>query len=110
MNWTKIIIAAIFEVMWVIGITHSSNWWQWGITLVAIYISFYLLIRASMELPVGTSYAVFVGLGATGVTLSDFLLFDEPFNIGKIILIAILLFSVIGLKLVTGKDVPKGEE
>lgn len=110
MNWFKIIIAAVFEVMWVIGITHSSNWWQWGLTIIAIYISFYLLIRASMELPVGTSYAVFVGLGATGVTLSDLIIFDEPFNIWKILLIIALLIGVIGLKMVTEDGSMKGAE
>ncbi|MFD2830462.1 DMT family transporter [Corticicoccus populi] len=110
MNWIKIIIAAVFEVMWVIGITHSSEWWQWLLTLTAIYVSFYLLINASMYLPVGTSYAVFVGLGATGVALSDFILFDAEFTIGKGILIAVLLISVIGLKLVTRSGEPKGAE
>lgn len=110
MNWIKIIIAAVFEVAWVIGITHSENWWQWALTVVAIYVSFYLLINASMALPVGTSYAVFVGLGATGVALSDFMLFDAPYSTGKIILIALLLLSVIGLKLVTRSGEQKGVE
>lgn len=61
---------------------------------------FYLLIDASKVLPVGTSYAVFVGLGTTGVTLADFIFFDQPFNPEKIILIMTLLLGVISLKLV----------
>lgn len=85
MNWLKIIIGAVFEVVWVVGLTHSSNVLEWIVTLIAIVISFYLLITASKALPVGTSYAVYVGLGATGVTIVDFVFFGQPVVIGKII-------------------------
>ncbi|KIJ87112.1 DMT family transporter [Staphylococcus saprophyticus] len=101
MNWIKIIIATFFEVGWVIGLTHASSWWEWLFTMIAIFVSFYLLVDASKVLPVGTAYAVFVGLGTTWVTLFDFLFFGEPFNVMKIMLIVILLASVISLKLVT---------
>ena len=66
--------------------------------------NFYLLIEASKVLPVGTSYAVFVGLGTTGVTLFDFIFFGQPFNPGKIVLIITLLLGVISLKLVTTNE------
>ncbi|NWK84286.1 multidrug efflux SMR transporter [Staphylococcus sp. GSSP0090] len=101
MNWIKIIIATFFEVGWVIGLTHASSLVEWFFTLIAIFVSFYLLIDASKTLPVGTSYAVFVGLGTTWVTLFDFLFFGEPFNFMKIMLIITLLAGVISLKLVT---------
>lgn len=104
MNWLKIIIASIFEVGWVIGLTHASSVFEWILPIIAIFLSFYLLIEASKVLPVGTSYAVFVGLGTTGVTLFDFLFFGQPFNLGKIILIITLLLGVISLKLVTTSD------
>lgn len=106
MNWLKIIIGAVFEVVWVVGLTHSSNVLEWIVTLIAIVISFYLLITASKALPVGTSYAVYVGLGATGVTIVDFVFFGQPVVIGKIILIITLIIGLVGLKLVT----PEGEE
>lgn len=101
MNWIKIIIATFFEVGWVIGLTHASSWWESLFTMIAIFVSFYLLVDASKVLPVGTAYAVFVGLGTTWVTLFDFLFFGEPFNVMKIMLIVILLAGVISLKLVT---------
>ena len=104
MNWLKIVIAALFEVGWVIGLTHASSVFEWILTVIAIFLSFYLLIDASKVLPVGTSYAVFVGLGTTGVTLADFIFFDQPFNPGKIILIMTLLLGVICLKLVTTNE------
>lgn len=101
MNWIKIIVAAIFEVGWVVGLTHASTSFEWVLTIIAIFLSFYLLIDASKMLPVGTSYAVFVGLGTTGVTLFDFVFFGQEVNYGKIILILTLLAGVICLKLVT---------
>ncbi|CPO34394.1 membrane transporter [Staphylococcus aureus] len=60
-----------------------------------------MLITASKYLPVGTSYAVYVGLGATGVTIVDFIVYGEPVVLGKIILITTLIIGVVGLKLVT---------
>ncbi|SCT02054.1 DMT family transporter [Staphylococcus caeli] len=107
MNWVKIIIASMFEVVWVIGLTHATSGIEWLCTIIAIFLSFYLLIDASKVLPVGTSYAVFVGLGTTGVTLFDFFVFAAPFSITKIILILTLLAGVISLKLVTSH---RGEE
>lgn len=104
MNWIKIIIGAIFEVGWVVGLTHANNIFEWILTVIAIVVSFYLLINASKYLPVGTSYAVYVGLGATGVTIVDFALFGEPVVIGKVILIVTLIIGVIGLKLVTREE------
>ncbi|HLR20095.1 MAG TPA: SMR family transporter [Staphylococcus sp.] len=101
MNWIKIIVAAIFEVGWVVGLTHASTSFEWMLTIIAIFLSFYLLIDASKMLPVGTSYAVFVGLGTTGVTLFDFVFFGQEVNYGKIILILTLLAGVVCLKLVT---------
>lgn len=62
-EWLKVVGAAVFEVMWVIGLKHASTMWEWLITVVAIIISFYVMISASTKLPVGTVYSVFVGLG-----------------------------------------------
>ncbi|CAD2072307.1 DMT family transporter [Phocicoccus pinnipedialis] len=102
--WLKLLTASILEIGWVVGITHSDSIFDWSITIVALIICFYLLISSTLVLPVGSSYAIFVGLGATGVTLMDFLVFDLPFNIWKVIFIVILLVGVIGLKLVTDEE------
>ncbi|MRG86875.1 DMT family transporter [Salinibacillus xinjiangensis] len=110
MAWLKVWIGAIFEVMWVIGLKHADDMWSWAGTAVAIFVSFYLLIMAGKELPVGTSYAVFVGLGTTGTILSEIILFGEPIQWMKILLIGILLVGVIGLKMVTKESERKGAE
>lgn len=100
-EWLLILGAACFEVIWVIGLKHAATLWEWAVTAIAILISFYALIRASSRLPVGTVYAVFVGLGTAGTVLSGALLFGEPLQPLKLLLILMLLGGVIGLKLVT---------
>ncbi|MFC2949461.1 DMT family transporter [Virgibacillus sediminis] len=100
-NWIMVIVAALFEVFWVIGLKHAGDFWSWTGTVISIIVSFYLLIAAGRKLPVGTVYAVFVGLGTTGTVLSEIILFGEPFKWSKILLILLLLAGVIGLKLVT---------
>ncbi|MBE5397621.1 DMT family transporter [Brevibacillus borstelensis] len=100
-EWTKVFFAAFFEVFWVIGLKHSYNAWTWLGTAVAIYISFYMMIMAGKKLPVGTVYAVFVGLGTAGTVFAEIAFFGEPFKWAKILLILLLLAGVVGLKLVT---------
>ncbi|MEK3936546.1 multidrug efflux SMR transporter [Sporosarcina sp. FSL W7-1349] len=109
-NWMKVFIAAFFEVFWVIGLKHANDFWTWTGTVISIIISFYLMIMAGRKLPVGTVYAVFVGLGTAGTIFSEILFFEEPFKIGKILLILFLLAGVIGLKLVTKDEVQEGDE
>ena len=100
-QWLILMVGSFFEVLWVIGMKYSSNVWQFFFTIVAIVISFYALIYASRTLPVGTAYAVFVGLGTAGTVLAASLCFGEALGGIKIGLIALLLAGVIGLKLVT---------
>ena len=83
-NWIKVFIAAFFEVFWVIGLKHADDFWTWTGTVIAIIISFYLMIMAGRKLPVGTVYAVFVGLGTAGTVFSEILFFGEPFKVEKI--------------------------
>ncbi|GGC77530.1 multidrug resistance protein SMR [Thalassobacillus devorans] len=109
MNWLKVFIAALFEVLWVIGLKHADSFWAWGGTVVSIVVSFYLLIMAGKRLPVGTVYAVFVGLGTAGTVIAGILFFEEPFKWSKIMLIGFLLAGIIGLKLVT-EDKEEGVE
>ena len=108
-DWIKVFIAAVFEVLWVIGLKHSDCLLDWTGTIVAIVISFYGLIMAGRKLPVGTVYAVFVGLGTAGTVFSEILFFGEPLKMEKILLVLVLLAGVIGLKLVTDEEPIKGD-
>ena len=103
-SWSFVLIGALFEVGWVIGLKHSATALDWSLTILAIIISFILLIKATSTLPVGTVYAVFTGLGTAGTVLMDMLIFGDPFQLIKIGLIVMLLIGVIGLKVVTGES------
>lgn len=109
-NWLKVVLAAVFEVVWVIGLKHADGFWDWAVTVIAIVISFTVMIMAGRKLPVGTVYAVFVGLGTAGTMLSEIILFNEPFSAPKLLLVGVLLAGVIGLKLVTPDPVSEGGE
>ncbi len=100
-SWLKVFLASLLEIFWVIGLAHADTILEWTGTILAILACNYFLLKATQELPTGTVYAVFVGLGTAGAVISEILFFDEPFNIIKILLILLLLVGVIGLKLVT---------
>lgn len=110
MQWLKVFIAAFFEVFWVIGLKHADEPLSWAGTIICIAVSFYLMIMAGRVLPVGTVYAVFVGMGTAGTVLSEIIFFGEPLKLSKIILVFVLLLGVLGLKLVTTEDKSQGAE
>lgn len=103
-SWLFIFVGACFEVLWVIGFKHADNAMAWLGTVVSVIVSFALIISASARLPVGTVYAVFTGLGTGGTVLAEMLLFDEPVNPAKLLLIAVLLAGVLGLKWIGASD------
>lgn len=107
-EWWLVIIAGLIEIIWVSGLKHSSTWWEWLITIIAIIISFKVLIEAATRLPLGTVYAVFTGIGTAGTVLAEMLLFGEAVQPIKLVFIATLAVGVIGLKLVT-KDGTEAE-
>ncbi|MDQ6418041.1 multidrug efflux SMR transporter [Paenibacillus sp. LHD-117] len=109
-NWLLVVLAACFEVVWVIGLKHADNMLEWSATVIAIGVSFGLLLYTSKKLPTSTVYAVFVGLGTAGSVVAEMLLFDVPFHWGKIALIALLLIGIIGLKTVTHERDENGDQ
>ena len=104
MNWVILILAGLFEVGWAIGLKYTDGFtrlWPTLGTLLAIAISLGLLGIAMKELPVGTAYAVWVGVGAVGTAILGIVLFNEPTNPGRLISLAVILMGIIGLKLAT---------
>ncbi|GGN93450.1 DMT family transporter [Saccharibacillus kuerlensis] len=100
-GWIYVLIGGVFEVAWVSGLKHSSNIWEWLLTLAGIALSFWLMINAAKILPIGSVYAVFTGLGTAGTVIAETVLFGEPFSLIKTLLILLLLSGVVGLKLIT---------
>lgn len=100
-DWIYIFTAVAFEIIWVTGLKHAYNVLTWTITVIATIGCTIYLIKGTKRLPVGTAYAVFAGSGTGGAVLVEMLVFNEPFYIGKILFIGLLLVGVIGLQLVT---------
>ncbi|MCQ6276560.1 multidrug efflux SMR transporter [Bacillus sp. V3B] len=109
-NWALVIIAGILEILWVMGLKYSSNWISWIATLIVIYLSFVVLLKATEKLPVATVYAVFTGIGTAGTVVIGMVLFDEIFSWMKIFFIVLLLVGVLGLKLITTESDEKESE
>lgn len=101
--WITVVIAALFEIGWATGLKYANDLMTWTLTIIAIIISFGLLIRAASSLPTSTVYAVFVGLGTVGTVAVDIVFFGTSLNIGVVFFVAMLLSGVLGLKMVTGK-------
>jgi quaternary ammonium compound-resistance protein SugE len=104
MNWIILVLAGIFEIGWAIGLKYTEGFtrlWPTVGTVLAMVISLGLLGVAMKSLPVGTAYAVWVGVGAVGTALLGIVLLGEPANAGRVISLALILAGIIGLKLAT---------
>ena len=104
MNWFILIIAGLFEIAWAIGLKYTEGFtrlWPTVGTVLAMGISVGLLGIAMKSLPVGTAYAVWVGVGAVGTAILGIVLFGESANAGRLVSLALILTGIIGLKLAT---------
>lgn len=107
MNWLILIIAGLFETGFAacLGKAHQtkgaeSMWWFIGF-LVSLTISMVLLYKATESLPIGTAYAVWTGIGAVGTVLFGIFFLNEPTDLWRMFFISTLIFSIIGLKMVS---------
>ncbi|WP_397536471.1 DMT family transporter [Rummeliibacillus pycnus] len=107
-HWIIVLLAVLFEIMWVVGLKHSHSILAWSGTAFAVVFTFYLLLLAGRFLPVGTVYTVFTGLGTAGTVIVDVLFFGESLSIAKVLLLSLLLVGVIGLKTVTTHETKEG--
>ncbi|MDR0269310.1 multidrug efflux SMR transporter [Paenibacillus sp.] len=104
MAWTAIILAGICEVIGVIGIkgvTQNKGWLAYAILFGSFAGSFSLLSYAMNTIPMGTAYAVWTGIGTVGSTIVGMILFGEPKEWRRMLFIAMILGSAVGLKLIS---------
>ncbi|MBX3644691.1 MAG: quaternary ammonium compound efflux SMR transporter SugE [Rubrivivax sp.] len=102
MPWLLLIIAGLLEVGWAIGLKYTEGFtrlWPTVGTLAAMVISLGLLGVAMKTLPVGTSYAVWVGVGAVGTAILGIVLLGEPASAGRLISLGLIVAGIVGLKL-----------
>jgi quaternary ammonium compound-resistance protein SugE len=104
MAWLILVLAGLFEVGWAIGLKYTDGFTRtlptlW--TVGAMVASMVLLGVAMKSLPVGTAYAVWVGVGAVGTAILGIVLLDEPMTVARIASIALIVSGIVGLKLAT---------
>ena len=104
MAWLILFLAGLFEVGWAVGLKYTDGFtrpWPTLATAVSMAISLWLLGIAMKSLPLGTSYAVWVGVGTVGTVILGIVLFNEPANALRLISVGLILAGIIGLKLAT---------
>src|SRR4030095_15449377 len=105
--WLLLIVAGLLEIVWSISMKASAGFTKHhftALTLVAAWLSFWLLGLAMRTLPVGTAYAVWTGIGAVGAALLGIVLFGESVTVARIGCIALIVCGILGLKLLGGES------
>jgi quaternary ammonium compound-resistance protein SugE len=102
MAWIYLLLAGLFEIVWAIGLKYTEGFtrlWPTVVTIAAMVVSMGLLGIAAKDLPIGTAYAVWTGIGAVGAAILGIVLFAEPATALRIASIGLIVAGVIGLKL-----------
>ena len=103
MNWLVLVLAGLFEIGWPIGlkIAHSpeNRWIGLLIAILCMFISGTLLWLAQRAIPIGTAYAVWTGIGAAGTAVLGIWVFHDPWGIGRLSGIALIIVGVVVLNL-----------
>ena len=100
--WLAVVIAGLLETGWAIGLKYTDGFSKpipSVLTLLGAVASFWLLSVAMRDLPVGTAYAVWVGIGAIGTTVVAVLLFNDPMNMLRAVGLMLILAGIVALKI-----------
>lgn len=106
MNWVYLIIAGILEVAWAIGLKYTEGWSKLVPSLITASImiaSFYFLSLAVKNLPIGTAYAIWTGIGTVGAAILGMVVFNEPKDLSRILCILLIIAGIAGLKLTSAE-------
>lgn len=107
--WLLLLVAGVLEIVWSTSMKASagfSHTLYTVVTLVAAWLSFWLLGLAMKSLPLGTAYAVWTGIGAVGAAVLGMVLFKEPATAARIICILAIVGGILGLKLLHTSSAP----
>lgn len=102
MSWIILFFAGLFEVGWAIGLKYTDGFTRplpTLLTIVAMAVSLGLLGLAMKELPLGTAYAIWTGVGAVGTVIAGIILFGESMALMRLASVALIITGLIGLKL-----------
>lgn len=101
MTWLYLILAGFFEVEWALGLKYSQGFTKLIpsiFTIAGMIASFYFLSLALKNLPLGTAYAIWTGIGTVGTVILGIILFKEPFDVIRLICISLIIVGIVGLK------------
>lgn len=104
MAWVILVIAGLFEVGWAVGLKYTEGFtrlWPTVWTVLSMIISLWLLAIAMKQLPLGTAYSVWVGVGAVGTVILGILLFGESASTARLVSVALIVAGIVGLKFAT---------
>ncbi len=104
MKWLMLIVAGLLEMGWAIGLKYSQGFTKLIpsiFTILGMIASFYFLSLALKNLPLGTAYAIWTGIGTVGTVISGIILFKEPIDIIRLICIGFIVVGIVGLKVVS---------
>jgi quaternary ammonium compound-resistance protein SugE len=102
MNWLILFVAGLFEIGWAVGLKYTDGFTRLVpsvLTVAAIVVSLGLLGVALKSLPIGTAYAIWVGVGAAGTAIAGMLLFGESASAAKFMCLGLIVAGIVGLKL-----------
>lgn len=102
MHWLILFVAGLFEVGWAIGLKYTEGFtklWPSVFTVACMIISMAGLAYAVKQLPVGTAYAIWTGIGAVGTAILGIILFNESRELIRILFIFLIIVGIIGLKI-----------
>lgn len=105
MAWVYLFLAGLFEMCWAVGmkLSHGFSHLGWAaFTAVTMALSVWLLALAMRTLPLGSSYAIWTGIGAVGTALVGIAFFHEAANLGRIVSLLLIIAGIVGLKLSHG--------
>lgn len=104
MQWLFLVLAGLFEVGWALGLKYSEGFTKFmpsAFTVLGMIASFYFLSLSLKNLPLGTAYAIWTGIGTVGTVILGIILFKEPISITRLICIGFIVVGIVGLKLVS---------
>ncbi|HTF86615.1 MAG TPA: quaternary ammonium compound efflux SMR transporter SugE [Cellvibrio sp.] len=102
MSWLLLLFAGLFEIAWALGLKYSEGFtrlWPSVLTVCALIASLTLLGLSLRQLPLGTAYAVWSGIGALGTVTLGVLLFGESVSLLRLVSVGLILIGITGLKL-----------
>ena len=104
MAWIWLAIAGLLEIVWAVGLKYTEGFTRplaSAVTVAAMIASLYFLALAVRSIPIGTSYAVWTGIGAVGVAIAGMVLFGEPRDLLRIGSILLIVAGIVCLKAVS---------